>query len=134
MTPSDGDSKADLATLLIRLEQQLMDPVFRRNRERVSALLAEDFREFGSWGRVWSRDTILDLLISEEGYIAPSVEDFAIQRIGPETVLVTYRTVSTIRASSGSGAAQVSLRSSLWVLRESRWQVLFHQGTKVPDA
>jgi len=120
-----------LAELLLQLERQLMDPVFRKNREQVSALLAEDFREFGSSGRVWSRATILDLLVSEEDYTAPVVEDFAMQRIGPETALVTYRAV---RESGGSSAAQASLRSSLWVRREGRWQVLFHQGTRVPGA
>jgi hypothetical protein len=122
-------SEEDLAALLLHLERQLMDPVFRRNREQVSALLAEDFREFGSSGRVFSRSAILDLLASEEAYTVPAIEDFAVQRIGPETVLVTY---SAVRASAESGAPQVSLRSSLWVLREDRWQVLFHQGTKVP--
>jgi len=120
-----------LAELLLHLERQLMDPVFRKNREQVSALLAEDFREFGSSGRVWSRAAILDLLANEEAYTAPVVEDFAMQRISPETALVTYR---TLRADAASDAPQVTLRSSLWVLRGNRWQVLFHQGAKVPPA
>jgi len=120
-----------LAELLLHLERQLMDPVFRKNREQVSALLAEDFREFGSSGRVWSRAAILDLLTSEEAYTSPAVEDFAMQRISPETALVTYR---TLRADAASDAPQITLRSSLWVLRGERWQVLFHQGAKVPPA
>ena len=120
-----------LAELLLHLERQLMDPVFRKNREQVSALLAEDFREFGSSGRVWSRAAILDLLANEEAYTAPVVEDFAMQRISPETALVTYR---TLRADAASDAPQITLRSSLWVLRGERWQVLFHQGAKVPPA
>jgi hypothetical protein len=36
--------------LLLELEQWLMDPVFLKDRVQVSALLAEDFREFGSSG------------------------------------------------------------------------------------
>ena len=120
-----------LAELLLHLERRLMDPVFRNNREQVSALLAEDFREFGSSGRVWSRAAILDLLTSEEAYTSPAVEDFAMQRISPETALVTYR---TLRADAASDAPQITLRSSLWVLRGERWQVLFHQGAKVPPA
>jgi catechol 2,3-dioxygenase-like lactoylglutathione lyase family enzyme len=27
-----------------------------------------------------------------------------------------------------------SLRSSLWVMRDGRWQMLFHQGTTIPGA
>ncbi len=117
--------------LLLKLEQQLMDPVFRRNREQVSALLAEDFREFGSSGRVWTKATILDYLAPEIPQPAPVVEDFAIQHLSPEIVLATYRVV---RAQSDPNMPQVSLRSSLWTRSRDGWQILFHQGTKVPDA
>jgi hypothetical protein len=127
--PETSPEQTSLDQLLFDLERQLMDPAFRRNREQVSALLAEDFREFGSSGHVWSRATILDLLASEEAYTVPVVEDFAMQQISPETALVTYRTLS---AGTASDAPQITLRSSLWVLRKNRWQVLFHQGTKVP--
>jgi hypothetical protein len=126
ISPQDGS----LAELLLQLEQQLMDPDFRKNREQVSVLLAKDFREFGSSGRVWTRDTTVNLLATETLPAVPEVEDFAVQRIGPETALATYRTV---RVSAESAAPQASLRSSLWVLREGRWQVLFHQGTKIPN-
>ena len=114
----------ELIVLLRSLELQLMEPAFRRDRKQVSALLAEDFREFGSSGRVWSRAAILDLLESEDGYTAPQVEDFATQRLSPETVLATYRTVR-------GGVS--TLRSSIWVLRGERWQMLFHQGTRIPS-
>jgi hypothetical protein len=130
-TSSNLEAKADLDALLFELERQLMDPVFRKNREQVSALLAEDFREFGSSGRVWSRDSILDHLANEEPRPAPVIEEFSVQTIEPKTVLVTYRTV---RVSAEPGAIQTSLRSSLWVWRSDRWQMLFHQGTKIPDA
>jgi hypothetical protein len=125
---SDGpntDSQAKLEELLLKLEQRLMDPVFRKDRAQVSALLAEGFREFGSSGRVWSRDEILNP--SETG--APLVEDFAINTIVPELVQVTYRTLKTIPG----GTPQAALRSSLWIRRGDRWQMLFHQGTRIPD-
>ena len=131
MTGSRTESKANLAARLLDLERQLMDPVFRKNREQVSALLAGGFREFGSSGRVWSREAILDHLAGEEPQPAPAVEDFAVQTIAPQTVLVTYRTV---RISGELGAPQACLRSSLWVLQGDRWQMLFHQGTKIPEA
>jgi hypothetical protein len=127
---SNPEAKDNLGALLLQLERQLMDPVFRNNREQVSALLAEDFREFGSSGRVWTRDTIVNLLATETLPAAPEVEDFAVQKIGQEAALVTYR---AIRASGESRVLQATLRSSIWVLRENRWQVLFHQGTKIPD-
>jgi hypothetical protein len=114
---------AELKTLLLTLELQLIDPDFRKDRERVSALLADDFFEFGSSGRVWSKASILDLLATEPGQPAPVVEEFEIRRIAAEAVLVTYRTVRP---------EQVTLRSSVWMLQGGAWQVVFHQGTKVP--
>lgn len=121
MSPEDEES---LAELLLTLERQLMDPDFRRDRERVSALLAKEFREIGSSGRVWSREAILDLLAAEPEQPAPAVEDFAIQQLAPDVVLASYRT------RRGEAAA---LRSSIWVGRGEGWQMLFHQGTKVPN-
>jgi len=114
-----------LAELLLGLELQLMDPVFRKDRAAVSALLTEDFREFGVSGREWSREAILDLLATEPSRPAPEVQDFRIQPLTADTVLVTYRTIRPeIQAN----------RSSIWIQNEDGWQVLFHQGTKVPDA
>ena len=115
----------DHTSLLLHLELQLMDPAFRRNRKAVSALLAADFREFGSSGRIWSRETILDLLATEDYPSAPAVEDFALQLLAPDTALVTYRTIR---------AEQSTLRSSIWKHNQIGWQVLFHQGTKQPHS
>ena len=91
------------------------------------ACSAEGFREFGSSGRVWSRDQILNP--SETRPPAPLVEDFAVNTIVPELVQVTYRTLKTIPG----GKPQAALRSSLWIRRGDRWQMLFHQGTRIPD-
>ena len=121
------DSQAKLEEFLLKLEQRLMDPVFCKDRAQVSALLAEGFREFGSSGRVWSRDQILNP--SETRQPAPLVEDFAVNTIVPELVQVTYRTLKTMPG----GKPQAALRSSLWIRRGDRWQMLFHQGTRIPD-
>lgn len=118
---------SELSFLLLRLEKQLIDPAFRKNREAVSGLLAADFREFGSSGREWGREAIVDLLATEDTYTAPEVEAFTMQRIGSGAALVTYRTIR-------SDFRTITLRSSLWIQREQGWQVLFHQGAKVPDA
>jgi hypothetical protein len=120
-------SEANLEELLLKLEQRLMDPVFREDRAHVSALLAEDFREFGSSGRVWSRDDILNP--SGTVQTAPLVEDFSVKTIVPELVQVTYRTLRRVPG----GKPQAALRSSLWIRRGDKWQMLFHQGTKIPD-
>jgi hypothetical protein len=123
-----------LRALLLKLERQLMDPVFRKDRAGVAALLAEEFFEIGSSGRVWTRETIVDLLACESSQAAPRVEEFALQQIAPHAVLVTYRAVREESAGAlQSGLRSSVLRSSVWVRRGDRWQILFHQGTKVPS-
>ena len=113
-----------LKALLLGLELELMDPAVRKDRARVSALLAEEFREFGSSGRAWTREEILDLLATEETRAVPVVEAFEINEFAEDAALVTYRAVR---------AHQTTLRSSLWVRGEGRWKMLFHQGTRVPE-
>jgi hypothetical protein len=120
----------DLAERFLALERQLMDPAFRQDRERVASLMTEDFREFGASGRYWRRQTILDMMVLEVGYQPPKLEEFAIRRIGTETVLVTYRAV---REATATVARRETLRSSLWILSESGWKMAFHQGTVIPE-
>jgi hypothetical protein len=112
----------ELQTLLLAYEQQLLDPSVRREPATASALLAEDFREFGSSGRSFDRSAILDLLASEPPSTQPvaTISDFALTRFGADAALVTYRATHPTR---------ITLRSSLWVCREGRWLLLFHQGT-----
>lgn len=112
-----------LGRLLFEFEKHLMDAGVRSDRERVSALLHEDFREFGSSGRAWNREAILNLMQTEPLYHPPDIVDFNVARIAPAAALVTYRALR----DSGS-----SLRSSLWVRDGDDWRMVFHQGTKIP--
>ena len=123
----NSQENRDLTAQLLCLEQQLMDPVFRRNRHAVASLLAEDFREFGSSGRVWTKEAILDQLAREASFTIPQIEDFAVQRIAADTVLVTYFTMP-------AEARSASLRSSIWIHQDGAWRMLFHQGTKIPNS
>jgi hypothetical protein len=106
------------------LEEASLDPEVRADRERLAALLADDFVEFGSSGRVWDKASVLQLVTSERG-LSFSLSDFAAKQLGPELVHATYRV-----ATREAGGERHSLRSSLWILRSARWQMLFHQGTR----
>jgi hypothetical protein len=120
-----SEEGGQIGLLLLRNEQALLDPAVRRDRDRVSALLAEDFVEFGASGRAWTREEILDLLATED-YEPPAVEDFRCVPIGMGVALVTYRTV---RTDWQTGAISAALRSSLWTKEAGEWRVRFHQGT-----
>ena len=116
---------------LLRLETDLLRPEIRLNREALLNILAPDFCEFGSSGRVYSRDEIVNALQAEsQRHI--SIADFSANVLGEAVALATYRAHQSEASDSASAKAPVtSLRSSIWVLRDSRWQLLFHQGTRV---
>jgi hypothetical protein len=118
----------NLATVLRQNEEALLDPAVRRNRERVEKLLAEDFLEFGSSGRVWTRDQIFDLLATEP-YTPFVIEDFAYVLLSEDVALVTYRAVGK---DAQSGEEIASLRSSIWINKQGIWRLRFHQGTRTP--
>jgi hypothetical protein len=109
------------------LEQSLLSPSVRRDRDRVAALLADDFVEFGSSGKIWTREQILEMLGKEESDDpAPSVEDLKCKFLSDSVVLITYKTVRTNAETQKSFG---TLRSSLWSMKSGTWQVHFHQGT-----
>ena len=108
------------------LEEELLQPAVRKSASRLDALLADDFIEFGSSGRVFGKHDIIDALRSESP-VRRSLTDFRALPLGPRVVLTTYRATS----NGASGEEPVhSLRSSVWRLLDGRWQVVFHQGTR----
>jgi hypothetical protein len=118
-----------LADEIIALERRLASPEVRRSRRSASALIAEDFREFGASGRVYSKAQILDGLI-QETVVEISLDHMEVAQLAPDLVLLTYR---GLKHFPESGSLMRSLRSSIWRRGEAEgWQVIFHQGTPLP--
>lgn len=117
---------SSVAEQLRALEEALLNPSVRRDSSAVLDLLSEDFREFGSSGRIWNRDQIVVLLASET-YVPVRIEDFRCETLAENVVLVTYRAV---RTDPSAGTPASSLRSSIWIKEVKGWRVRFHQGTR----
>ena len=120
-----SDSSNSIAVQLRKLEEDLLQPGIRRNPQAVASLLTDDFCEFGSSGRIFNRQEVIEALQTEPPDQI-SIVDFSATSLSAEIVLVTYR---AIRRSQPGHDPRISLRSSLWIRREGRWQMLFHQGT-----
>jgi hypothetical protein len=75
------------------LEEELLQPAVRKTVSRVHALLADDFMEFGSSGRVFDKHDIIDSLKSEFP-VRRALTDFRALPLGPGVVLTTYRATS----------------------------------------
>ncbi|ODU04437.1 MAG: DUF4440 domain-containing protein [Pseudonocardia sp. SCN 72-86] len=109
---------------VVDLELRLQDRAVRASRRRAGELIDPGFREFGASGRVWDRESILDMLQGDESE-PPQCHDLVATRPADDVVLLTYRS---------EGAGRSVLRSSLWRRGGGgKWQVYFHQGTPTTD-
>ena len=120
----------DLTLALSQLELELLQPGTRANAVRLGELLHPDFEEVGRSGHVYSRDEVLQALPSEAlaGTIVASA--FAATLLSPGVVLLRFRTV--LEQPDGTRTKH-SLRSSIWLLNQGRWQLRYHQGTAAND-
>jgi hypothetical protein len=120
------DNFQELSALLLQLEQRLFEAAIRRNPSAVESLLAEDFREFGISGRIYNRQQVIDELVTESPRHI-TLSHPVCQQLAEGVVLLNYRSTRTTPFEPAVHAN----RSSLWVNREGRWQIVFHQGTRV---
>ena len=107
------------------LEGRLANPS-DETHDSLAALLAPGFREYGSSGREYDAETVLEGLLAQE---RPKVRftNFRVVRVGVDAALVTY----VSHMAPGPGSKPPALRSSLWQRHGGSWQLLFHQGTRV---
>src|SRR5262249_61518516 len=108
------------------LEIALHKREVRSSPKAVSELLADEFVEFGSSGTVYDKPAIIEALNNETTDPQITVEEFSVRDLAPDVVLVTYK-------SKPAGSQVVTaLRSSIWKRIGGRWQMVFHQGTRMP--
>ena len=115
-----------LLSILRTLERELQSPETRRDANRLNQLLHPDFREFGRSGTVYARTQLIALLANEPHAPEIHAQDFRVQSIAEGVALLTYKSAHVLPDGS---LERHSLRSSLWLLAASGWQLGFHQGT-----
>ncbi len=110
----------NLREQLLQLEEKLLTSDVRSSKTELKKILADEFFEFGSSGRVLYKDEDFEDGI---GIIEVKLSDFEIHILSDEIVLATYRTFN-------EQTKKHALRSSIWKLNEGVWKMVFHQGTK----
>ena len=97
-----------------------------RRADDLREYVADDFFEIGRSGNTYTKAEVLAAI-----EVAPlrkfAMEDFKVVASGEGWALVSYRTGERTGDSSSA-----SLRSTLWVKRKGKWQIVFHQGTTIP--
>ncbi len=125
MTELSDKNKQELK----RLEENLWQPEARFSLEKIDALLADDFIEFGSSSRIYNKRKILETPVQEINARLP-LPDFCTKLLAQSVVLITYRSV----LHNPDGSERQALRSSIWVRTDKGWRIVFHQGTSVPPS
>jgi hypothetical protein len=116
---------SSLEQKLRELEIKVMTAAGERRADDIRDFVAEDFLEIGASGRTYTKSEVLAAL--ERAPLRRfMVADFKIVSGGVDWALVSYRAGE--RSESSSTA---SWRSTLWVERGGKWQIVFHQGTPV---
>lgn len=114
-----------LESLILSLEERLFDRATRQDVAALGALLADEFVEFGARGAAWGRAEVLSDL-PEQDFVQRRLSNFKLTILSEDVVLATY-----VCEVSGDKKPQQSLRSSIWKQSQGRWQMVFHQGTRV---
>lgn len=107
---------------LQQLEESHTGLEVRRSKEKLDAILADDFFEIGSSGYIYDKKECL-----ETGVVLTEMKlhNYEIYPLAHDIVLSTYFLVDTTRERN-------TLRSSIWKLIGGHWQLYFHQGTITP--
>lgn len=111
------------ATLLEK-EGALLDPEIRHSSGALQQLLHPEFIEFGSSGRVYNRQMMIEMM-TQEVPAQVVIRDFVVSALSDDTALITYRSIGQ--------SGQEARRSSIWVNVDGQWRIRFHQGTRIPN-
>ncbi len=107
------------------LEKLLLKPDVRKSLKVLLKILADDFVEYGSSGKIFSNKEIINALQSET-IQKLKLSNFKLRELGKNHYLVTYKGIK-----EEGGQKYYSLRSSIWIKVKDEYQMIFHQGTKV---
>jgi hypothetical protein len=112
-------------------ELRAREPIFHRPefgnaRADLERLMHESYWEVGASGTRYSREFVLETLLTRAPDPAESswvVREFQVSEIAADNYLATYTLFQGTR---------VSRRATLWRRAASGWQILYHQGTLAP--
>ncbi len=117
------NTDSSVEALLVRLEKSLLQS-HNRTSDVASQWLADDFVEFGSSGRIFTKLEAVQALHTESA-VEFETSDFRVRLLSQHIALLTY-----VAHRDGSRSSS-SLRSSLWQQKDGHWQLVFHQGTPI---
>ncbi|MDA8792738.1 DUF4440 domain-containing protein [Bacteriovoracaceae bacterium] len=112
-----------LINKIIQLEKELHSEETRSNQERLDKLIHPGFKEIGLSGSYYTKENILQRLPDT---IPVEINSYAYEAIELNASLVQLIYKTNI-------SQQNHFRSSIWILENEEWKMIFHQGTPLED-
>ena len=129
---SPGAAQAPSATdqTVLKLDRELIDALFTKDRTAFEPLLADDYVYIHSNGTVANREQeIAQTMASDVKWTASKLSGLKIRVYG-DAAIITGTLTHTGSAKGYVGGAR--LVTHLWVKRNGRWQTVGGQSTVVP--
>ena len=101
--------ESSLKEQIYLLEGRLLQPEVRGSKEEIAMLLADDFVDFGSSGRIFDKTQVVEEL-PYSPTVPMMIEDFQLKVLSSHVILATYRIV---RTNEPREEMRNSLRSSI---------------------
>jgi hypothetical protein len=114
----------DSRKLLEQWELELLTPEARSSRERLDALIADDFVEVGSSGLTFGKDVVMEHLPLEQD------KTFQASQVTSHMLSATVGLVTYLCLRTQGNTQLLTKRSSIWTKRGDAWQMTYHQATK----
>lgn len=117
----------EITQTIYELELSLLKSEVRSSADKLNELLANDFKEFGSSGLIYTKQDILERLPSNPDKVIYTVSDFEVTNLSEDVVMANFKTDRIINDIEKVS----SLRTSLWRKDDGAWRMFFHQGTPI---
>lgn len=114
--------ESGLTEQLYQMEKKLLDPEVRRSVSELANLLADDFVEFGSSGRVFTKQQVVEGLPHSPS-VQMTILNFQAKPLAADIMLTTY---NLIKQNDTRVEMGYSLRSSIWKFIDGRCQTLLY--------
>lgn len=111
--------ETNLREQLKELEERHINLGVRKSSEELNKILADDFFEIGSSGKIFDKK---ECLVSGVVLTEMSLHNYEIHPLASNVILATYFITDKTRNRN-------TFRSSIWKRIDGRWQLYYHQGT-----
>ena len=120
---------ADLLKNLIELEKGFLGSSVRKSRKSLNALLHDTVVEIGMSGKIYDKNKIIESLLQEKPCVMRAT-DFNLRMLSDEIAQLIYK----LECCDGDNTKRYSIRNSIWKCDNDGWQMIFHQGTVLPES